>query len=798
MRLNRCGLAASCIGLVMLCPPALGASAEPGSPGQAPAEVARRHLVLQAGDGAIVDAALRAPARYAATPGVQEFTGELIVRPRREILGVSRAAPGTLRRALDRVGPLIVRKAELTHEYLVRVPEGMSENELSSVLMATGDYEYAEPNWMLWPADTTPNDPQFGSSWQHSRLQSAAAWDLETGNSSVIVAVCDTGVDQDHPDLQAALVSGYNARSRLAQADGGEVDDINGHGTFVAGCAAAIGNNGTGVVGAGWGFSVMPIRVTNRASGGASAFDILNGARWAADNGARIINASYSGGTSSSIQAAALEIKAMGGLLFYAAGNDNNELPDVDRPDYVIVASTTSSDNKSGFSNYGPPIDVAAPGSGVRSTRIGGSYGNGSGTSYASPIAAGVGAMITAARPDLHPTDIQDILYAGADDLGAPGEDDLFGHGRVNTFNSVTIAQTWIARIPLPIDDGFESAAIDAEVWTGGAGGEVVDDNGSGALVLDGSDSIESAGTHARSLSGLIGVLTFTARHEGVEAGESLVVEYLDAADQWQTALVMESDGTDQAAPEAYEYAFGQADLRNGLRVRFRAEGSDGSDDWFIDDVFLGEFAGATLPLADDFESGSLSPTRWGEVVGAGVAEGGVGGSRAMRIEASESATTALVSGSVFPESLYLSYSVRGEGVPEGESLLVEHRTLLGTYDTIDEVVSDGTDGAFEARVVELPILALISELDIRFSHTGQAETGSWWVDDMLLATQPAPSACPADLAEPIGVLDFSDVLAFLAAFGAGEPEADLAEPFGVLDFSDVLAFLQAFGEGCP
>jgi len=760
-----------------------------------PVGAARASLSLQAGDEAVLGVAAGAPPLFAERAGDREFTGELLVRPRGEILGVSRAPERTLRRAIDRVAPLIVDKSELTHEYVVRVPAGMTENELAAVLMATGDYEYAEPNWRLFPASTVPNDPFYATSWQHTRIQSAAAWDLETGDPSVIVAVCDTGVDQNHPDLQAALVPGYNSRSRQAQADGGDVDDINGHGTFVAGCAAAIGNNATGVVGAGWNFRIMPIRVTNAGSGNASAFDILNGARWAAEHGARAINASYSGGTSASIQVAAVEIKAMGGLLFYAAGNDNALLADVYRPDYVIVASTTSSDTKSGFSNYGPPIDVAAPGSGVRSTTNGGGYGTSSGTSFASPIAAGVGAMVFAARPDLHPTDIQDIVYAGADDLGAPGEDDIFGHGRVNTFNSVVIAQGWVPRVPLPIDDGFESGVIDGATWTGVMGADLAPDSGSQAVELDATDSLESAGTHAATLLGQLVVLTFTARQVGVEAGESLAVEYLDAGDQWLPALTIVSGGGAQGTPRAHEFVFPQADLRNGLKVRFRAAGSDATDDWFVDDVFLGVFAGAALPLADDFESGVLSPTRWGASEGASVEPGGVGGSLAMALGVDGSVTTRQVDARVFPEPLYLSYTVRADGVPAGQALRVEHSTILDTYATFDQVVAEGA-GQGEARVVLLPIIAQHDALDVRF--VSDATEGVWRIDDVLLSTEPAPAPCPADLAAPFGTLDFSDVLAFLTAFGSMDPAADLGEPFGVFDFSDVIGFLAAFGSGCP
>ncbi len=754
---------------------------------------------LQPGDAGLLAGHGAAPSRaFVEIPGSQEFSGELIVRPKGAVRGAWRAKPQAMARAFDRVAPLITRTSTITEQYVVRVPAGSSENELSAFLMATGDYEYAEPNWTLYPAETVPNDPLYASSWQHSRIQSAAAWDLVTGSDQVIVAVCDTGCDSNHPDLQASYVPGFNSRRNRAEVDGGEVEDINGHGTFVAGCAAAIGNNGTGVVGAGWNFRIMPIRVTDNSNGTANPFDLTQGAVWAAQNGAQIVNVSFSGGTSMANQAAAVEVKEAGGLLFWAAGNDNSLLPDVDRPDYVIVASTTSSDNKSGFSNFGPPVDVAAPGSGVRSTRRGGSYGTSSGTSFASPIAAGVGAMIFAANPGLHPTDVQEILSLGADDLGPAGEDNSFGAGRVNTFNSVQIALGFTPRAPLPFADSFETAALGELSWVAVDGAEVETDpapGGSLALRLDGTDSIESNAMLAKASSGQLVVFTFMARHEGAEAGETLLSEYRDAGGVWRTAALLTADASASGAYQRVEVVIDDADLTNQLAIRFTAGGSDATDIWYIDDVAVSEFEGAVLPLADSFESGELFATRWSAAIGASVDAGGFGGTLALSLDPGDNATTQGVDATVFPQSLFLSYRVRGQGAGEGDTMLVEFRNIQGDFAML-ESISGPDAGAYGLRVLEMPFLALHDDLAIRF--TGQGSGGVWRVDDLLLGLEaPAPD-CPADLAEPMGTLDFADVLAFLSAFGAQAPEADLSEPFGAFDFADVLAFLSSFGAGCP
>lgn len=224
--------------------------------------------------------------------GQKEFSGQLIVRP------VQHAAPERDRRARERIAANIVKYYPEVDEYVIHVPatgaRGDGENRVATSLMATNDYEYATPNWTLYPL-ATPNDPQYGSQWHLPKIQAPQAWDVQKGSSTMILAFTDTGIDLNHADLASRRVPGFNAVTDLAEANGGQVNDVHGHGTHVAGCAAAIGNNGVGVSGVGWNFKLMMVRVTNTSDGLAYTDDITQGARWAADNGARVVSSSYSG-----------------------------------------------------------------------------------------------------------------------------------------------------------------------------------------------------------------------------------------------------------------------------------------------------------------------------------------------------------------------------------------------------------------------------------------------------------------------------------------------------------------------
>ena len=755
----------------------------------AKANIIKSALDLQPGDEQLMNAAFQSPLPFIQIEKSQEFTGELLVH----------ANKGKAAAAQARITPAIVKSSQFVDEYVITVPKGISEGEMAAMLMATGDYLFVEPNWTLFPLGTTPNDPLFGSSWQHTRIQSAAAWDLHTGESDIIVAVCDTGVDLDHPDLQAAYVSGYNAVDNQAQVDGGQVSDVNGHGSFVSGCAAAQGNNGTGVVGVGWDFSIMPIRVSNNSAGTASAFDLLEGARWAVDNGAQAINVSFSGGSGSGNQATANYIIDRGGLLFWAAGN-NNSFVGFDAADLVLVASTTSSDNKSGFSNFGTAVDIAAPGSGVRSTNRFGGYTTSSGTSFASPIAAGVGAMIFSVRSDLSGRDVQDILYQSVDDLGAPGRDDSFGRGRVNTFNAIQVAQGYTPRLPLPINESFNTSAwTDLFTTTEGAVNTVVDPESSGGgsvLQLDAADQITSVQISGNSLP-LIPTLSYNFKVAGAEAGETFNIEMLNDDGTWQTIIDYTATGVDTDGYVSVAISLPVAFRWHGTQLRITANSSDVTDQWLIDDLFVGEFESSPVaPFVDSFESGIISDFSWAQNTGTTVEVAGSTHAASMAAgDSLESQDVPLTQFGFVPS--FVRFDAWSDGsAGADDTILVEAKDIVGNWVTLGTVAGDTLSTSPATVEFETPLTTwAIDFFRVRLTSAGNDPI---LIDDVYVGPDELTQMCSAaDFAEPFGALNFFDVSAFLTAFGNQDPAADINND-GAFNFLDVSSFLSTFGQGCP
>ena len=371
-------------------------------------------------------------------PGVLEFSGQMIVRPLQSGALVERGASASesesiRERAARRLRPALVEYVPQTDEHIVYLPAGQGENDYARELMATGDYEYAEPNWICYPTQTIPNDQSYGQQWHHTKVRSPLAWDIHTGDSSMVVAIVDGGVMLDHTDLAAALVPGFNAEDRVPQSAGGDVSDVDGHGTFVAGLAGAIGNNGIYVAGMGWGFSIMPVRYYNTPGGG-YLHNVLAGARWAAENGARCVNVSQTGVEYNSVQTTGAYVRSQGSLLIWAAGNDGRDLSWFDWEDVIIVGATNPSDGKASFSAYGQAVDVYAPGTDIISTGLPGGLAIGSGTSASSPIVAGICALLWSDRPYLTPAEVEEGLFATCVDLGAPGNDSYWGWGRVDSY----------------------------------------------------------------------------------------------------------------------------------------------------------------------------------------------------------------------------------------------------------------------------------------------------------------------------------------------------------------------------
>jgi PKD repeat protein len=382
--------------------------------------------------------------------GEREFSGWMVARPVQpadlQEQGVSKEQSETLH-ALGHgmMGGYGIREfVAATDEYIFALPEGMTENTLAQQLMASGVFQYVEPDWILYPIGNS-NDPYLGSQWQHNanRMQSADGWDLHTGNSSTVVAYCDTGVMTAHEDLQDNRFEGYNAVDQQWESAGGNIEAVHNHGTNVTGCGSANGNNGKGVAGVGWNLGHRMMRVSNSSSGSAYNSTLTHAARTAIEAGDKVASVSYSGPDSSSNLTAATYIKSLDGLLVWAAGNDSRNLTygNRDNDDIIIAGATDDTDGLAYFSAYGQYVDVTAPGQSVLTTHNSSttSYAYVSGTSFACPITAGLCGLIWSYDPSLTPNEVEGILKNGCDDLGAGGTDNSFGYGRVNLFGSLSL-----------------------------------------------------------------------------------------------------------------------------------------------------------------------------------------------------------------------------------------------------------------------------------------------------------------------------------------------------------------------
>ena len=386
------------------------------------------------------------PERFVERPGQLELSGVLIARPLQRAdageLGLTEARVDKRRgRALKLLSQHEIRRyVGDTDEYLIEVGVG-GEQAAADALMARGDFEYVTPDWTCYPIANCTNDSSLPSQWHHNtnRMNSCNAWDIHTGDPSTVVAICDTGVRTTHTDLDEHRQEGFNAVTNLWESAGGQINDINGHGTATTGCAAANGNNNNGISGAGWDLGHRMMRVSNSAGGSASLSDLTQAARLASDVGDRVASVSYSGVTSSSVQTTGTYVRNNGALLIWAAGNDGNSLSGNREDDVIVVGATTSSDSKSSFSNFGPFVDLMAPGSSIFTTTNSGnnSYGSPSGTSFACPLVAGICGLIFSADPSLTPDEVEAILRAGCDDLGSSGVDNTFGYGRVDMGSSM-------------------------------------------------------------------------------------------------------------------------------------------------------------------------------------------------------------------------------------------------------------------------------------------------------------------------------------------------------------------------
>lgn len=295
----------------------------------------------------------------------------------------------------------------------------------------SSDIEFIEVDMKIAP-DLIPNDPLFGNQWHHSNVQTAMAWDTTLGEG-ITVAILDTGVSP-HTDLVFSPVQARNFYNGTT-----DVTDVYGHGTQVAGTAAAVGNNAIGVSGISPRTLVLPLKISGD-DGFASFSTMASALTYAADNGARVANISFGACGSDSVQSAASYLRSKGGVVVVSAGNSNLDNGTLAHSSMTCVSATNSSDVKTSWSSFGAYVDVTAPGLGIYTTTHTGGYGAVSGTSFSSPLTAGVYALLFSVNPQLSVSQVDSILFQTADDLGDAGWDKYYGYGRVNAARAVAMA----------------------------------------------------------------------------------------------------------------------------------------------------------------------------------------------------------------------------------------------------------------------------------------------------------------------------------------------------------------------
>ena len=321
--------------------------------------------------------------------------------------------------------------------------------------------EFAEPDFIAHSL-TTPNDPYYPSQWHLAKISASDAWTISTGKPDVVIAVIDSGADPAHPDLLSKLIPGWNFLNGTSNTKDSGANG--GHGTAVAGTAAAAANNGIGVSGVSWNNAIMPLEVLN-SSDFAYYSDIANALAYAVEHGAKVVNISIGGSSDSLTMQNAINNAWNKGLVIVAsAGNGGNSspvYPAADQNVLAVSATNDNTDNMASFSTYGNFIDMAAPGNNILTTNNGGGYGYWYGTSFASPIVAGLAAMIFSENPSLNNTQVVNLLEQNADDLGTPGWDQYYGYGRVNAYRALSAAaQITTDTIPPSSPTGLQTSAI--------------------------------------------------------------------------------------------------------------------------------------------------------------------------------------------------------------------------------------------------------------------------------------------------------------------------------------------------
>jgi len=331
----------------------------------------------------------------------------------------------------------VIKEIKVLRIYQVEISTETTLEETIKKYKENPNVIYAEPNFVGKTFATIPNDLHFNKQWAVKKTELDKAWDLGKGGPEIVVAVLDSGVDLNHPDLKENLIPGYDFIN-----DDPEPMDDNGHGTLVAGVIAAKGENGEGIAGVSWYSKIMPIKVVD-SQGSGHYFNLAQGIIYAVENGAKIVNLSVGGYTYSEALKEIVDYALSQGCIIVAGvGDDNFNIPvfPAAYPGVIGVGATGEKDEVSTDSNYGGFLDLYAPGKEIYSTLPGSQYGYGSGSSLAAAYVSGLVALLISADQSLGRQRIEEILYATGDYIPDKFKGN-YGHGRTNAYRAMTVVK---------------------------------------------------------------------------------------------------------------------------------------------------------------------------------------------------------------------------------------------------------------------------------------------------------------------------------------------------------------------
>jgi len=376
----------------------------------------------------------------------------------RSALGLPPEVHITNNQFVDQCGVCAAGQLSAQSHLIVQLNGALSVNEALARLENHPLLAYAEPDYIGTGGATVPNDPNYGDQWGHGNIQSPNAWDITTGTSAVIVAVLDTGVNTTLTEFSGRTVAGYD----YANGDADPSDD-NGHGTAVASVIGANTDNGYQMAGMDWNCRIMPVKVLNSENWGYLSW-WTDGVDFAVSNGAKVINlsAGASNITYAPLTSAITNAVAQGVIFVTITHNDSS--PHVTfpgtLPETITVGATHPNDDRATFSNWGPEIDLVAPGTNIVAIYHTGAVYTWWGTSFAAPHVAGVAALLASVRPDIDNEEVRTLLCAGAEDQvgnanDTPGFDNYYGWGRLNAWHTLQLATT-----PAEINRMYDTAIM--------------------------------------------------------------------------------------------------------------------------------------------------------------------------------------------------------------------------------------------------------------------------------------------------------------------------------------------------